>query len=99
MSTMKMPLYYGDNGVHEFWESTNHEVMIFRNHGKKWWMMFVNFTLPTEFRWKKLELKLLSAIDEASLLVGKELTLDYTHRWMRPENGQGDMILMKTGWR
>ena len=30
-------LYWGDNGVHEFWESEDHELLIFRNHGESGW--------------------------------------------------------------
>jgi hypothetical protein len=30
-------LYRGDNGVHEFWESEDHELLILRNHGESYW--------------------------------------------------------------
>jgi len=30
-------LFWGDNGVHEFWESEDHELLIFRNHGESHW--------------------------------------------------------------
>jgi hypothetical protein len=30
-------LYRGDNGVHEFWESEDHELLILRNHGESHW--------------------------------------------------------------
>jgi hypothetical protein len=30
-------LYWGDNGVHEFWESEDHELLILRNHGESHW--------------------------------------------------------------
>jgi hypothetical protein len=30
-------LYWGDNGLHEFWESEDHELLILRNHGESDW--------------------------------------------------------------
>jgi hypothetical protein len=30
-------LYWGDNGVHEFWESEDHELLILKNHGESHW--------------------------------------------------------------
>ncbi len=30
-------LYWGDNGVHEFWESEDRELLIFRNHHEQGW--------------------------------------------------------------
>ncbi len=30
-------LYWGDNGVHEFWESEDTELLILRNHGESSW--------------------------------------------------------------
>jgi hypothetical protein len=30
-------LYWGDNGVHEFWETEDTELLILRNHGESDW--------------------------------------------------------------
>jgi len=30
-------LYWGNNGVHDFWESEDHELLILRNHGESHW--------------------------------------------------------------
>ena len=35
--TTAMELYWGDNGVHEFWESEDTELLILRNHGESTW--------------------------------------------------------------
>ena len=37
MAQTTTPLYWGDNGAHEFWESEDHELLIFRNRGEKSW--------------------------------------------------------------
>jgi hypothetical protein len=29
--------YWGNNGIHEFWESEDHELLILRNHGESHW--------------------------------------------------------------
>lgn len=36
-------LYWGDNGVHEFWESVDHELLIFRNHAEAHWSAHRNY--------------------------------------------------------
>jgi hypothetical protein len=45
-------LYRGDNGVHEFWESEDRELLIFRNHGESGWSAHRNhgflFGCPTD---------------------------------------------------
>lgn len=35
----KTKVYYGDNGVQEFWESRDHEVLIVRVKHEKWWQV------------------------------------------------------------
>jgi hypothetical protein len=30
-------LYWGDNGIHEFWESEDHSLLILRNHPESFW--------------------------------------------------------------
>lgn len=34
---MLITLYYGDNDVHEFWESKDKRFLFIRNHGEKVW--------------------------------------------------------------
>ena len=36
-------LFGGDNGVHEFWESEDHELLIFKNHGESHWTAHRNY--------------------------------------------------------
>ena len=36
-------LYRGDNGVQEFWESEDHELLIFRNHAESHWTTHRNY--------------------------------------------------------
>lgn len=31
-------LFFGDNGVHEFWESEDKQFCFIRNHGEKFWL-------------------------------------------------------------
>lgn len=35
--TERKKMYWGDNSAHEFWESEDHEVLILRNHGERYW--------------------------------------------------------------
>jgi hypothetical protein len=34
---MTTTLFWGDNGVHEFWESEDQELLILRNHHEQFW--------------------------------------------------------------
>lgn len=86
----RMPLYYGDNGVHEFWESTDHEVLIFRNHGEKWWIVTIDGGMIEGASETNIRL----ALDKAVQMVGKNLNFDRTHYWVNPQGSRkGNMVL------
>jgi len=34
---MLITLYFGDNGVHEFWESEDKRFLFIHNHGERYW--------------------------------------------------------------
>jgi len=51
MKKAEATLYYGDNGVHEFWETpkgSKPSVLMYRNHQEKYWTANVNGLLLEE---------------------------------------------------
>jgi hypothetical protein len=68
-------LYWGDNGVHEFWESEDHELLILRNHGESQWTAHRNYGFLFGCR---------SETEAASRL---KVQLSRSHVWIR-ENGK-----------
>lgn len=40
--TSPKALYWGDNGIHEFWGTEDRELLILRNHGEYWWTALRN---------------------------------------------------------
>lgn len=67
-------LFWGDNGVHEFWESEDSELLILRNHGEAHWTAHRNhgylFSCP-------------SAPAAAARL---NVNLSETHTWVREKS-------------
>jgi hypothetical protein len=66
-------LYRGDNGVHEFWESEDHELLILRNHGELYWTAHRNHGF------------LFGCRSETEAATRLNVTLSRTHSWI-PKN-------------
>jgi hypothetical protein len=64
-------LYWGDNGVHEFWESEDHELLILRNHGEAHWTAHRNHGY------------LFGCRSAAEAVTRLNVELSPTHKWMR----------------
>ena len=88
MKRGRIPLYYGDNGVHEFWESTNSQVLILRNHGEKWWIVLVDGDV------KQSATRLGAAIVKAQRFTDFPLYCDKSHQWKQPKSSKGKMVLV-----
>ena len=104
----KMPLYYGDNRAHEFWESTNGRVLIFKNHfarphrGNSCWLGHIEGRFVEEptvkpkpgiivaFHAKTVE----AMLEKLRKYFGLDCVLDHSHRWEKPRNGKGNMVLL-----
>jgi hypothetical protein len=83
-----MPLYLGDNGVHKFWESTNREVIILKNHREPWWIIFID-----ECVWDScLSLRKARKITEKK--IKKRLGFDMSHYWYLPRKNARKMVLV-----
>jgi len=71
-------LFWGDNGVHEFWESEDRELLILRNHGEAYW---------TAHRYHGY----LFSSGSASAAAGRlKVNLSETHTWVR-EKGKYEL--------
>jgi hypothetical protein len=66
-------LFWGDNGVHEFWESEDHELLIFRNHGECDWSAHRNHGFLFGCR---------DAMEAATRL---KVFLSPTHTWVKKD--------------
>lgn len=64
-------LYWGDNGVHEFWESEDRELLILRNHGESYWTSHRNHGF------------LFGCRSETEAAKRLNVTLSRTHTWTR----------------
>lgn len=56
-------LYWGDNGIHEFWESSDRTLLVLRNHPDDFWSAhlshnFLFFTSTLEDAVKRLNVQL-----------------------------------------
>ena len=79
-------LYYGDNGVHEFWESTISEdvaFLIFRNHGEKHWTAHRKYRIGRNIGFAYL-FAAKTAREAAKRL---QATLDTSKRWRKCGRG------------
>ena len=103
-------LYYGDNGLHEFWESEDSNVLMWRNHKETFWVANVdgamvedkNATKEAQLKDRAVTSVLLTTptADDmvAKLLEHKKvkITLDRSRKFKK--NSRGDrMRLVKAG--
>lgn len=91
MKNGAMPLYLGDNGTHLFWESTNREVIILRNHREPFWCIYIN-----EQVWD-FSLSLRKARKIAERKIDRRLVFDQTHHWTLAKPTDKKMVLMGRG--
>ncbi|MFH1721202.1 MAG: hypothetical protein ABH950_01210 [Candidatus Altiarchaeota archaeon] len=87
---LPLQLYHGDNGVHDFWESPDHKLILFRNPGKTRWQI-----------WKGVwdaclgtHTFLPAAIKLAEEALGIEIQLIYSKEWVRVDEDK-DMVLQE----
>jgi len=110
MKKEEATLYYGDNGVHEFWETpkgSKPSVLMYRNHQEKYWTANVNGLLleeplNTQDIKRHIFLKLAAAKtaeDMVKLIEKREgikLTLSRDRKWvLNPRTKDGFPMVLK----
>jgi hypothetical protein len=73
---MTKALYWGDNGIHQFWESKDHELLILCNHGESFWTAHRNHGF----------LFSCSSAEQGAERLGAELCCDRT--WAKQSRGK-----------
>jgi len=86
---LPLQLYHGDNGIHEFWESLDHKLVLFRNPEEPWqiWKGVWDACLGTHTF-------LPAAIRLAEEALKIEIRLIYSKEWVRVDEDK-DMVLQE----
>lgn len=97
----RIPLYYGDNGVHEFYENSCSNVVIIRNHNESCWccLKVMDKLTPVDFqRADRNGVHPLLAHKSLTVLLQRikrqyrvTTEIDNSHKWFPDSNGR--MIL------
>lgn len=104
------PLYYGDNGFHEFWQDTAGDHCLIRNRNEKVWIcvMLGGKPAPADITLNK-RVKNKGVFGRSYVLAEKTvekliarafkqyqvtLRLDKSHQWQRTKRG-GNMVLLE----
>lgn len=85
-----MNLYYGDNGVHEFWEDAERRFLIIRNHNEtSWFALLVAGTYEPFGRAQRPK----TVANRIQRHYGIVLQFDKSQQWTLPRKNAKRMVL------